>query len=570
MERKWRTSLKCFISSLFGAAAKQTEQPQRPVKNIKVNQAGYLPSEKKIFLYTTNADHLTGKIFQIVRISDGKVFEGQLGQATTDKDSGDRNYRGDFSFLTETGKYTIKIDSEESYPFEINHRKYHDLFYLAMRSYYIQRCGTEINDTISGISHAACHLEDSYPDNDPWGQRLDTTGGWHDAGDYGKYIPSAAVTVAQLLLMYELAPGIFDGFSLDIPKTKDDAHLPDILAEIKYELDWMLKMQDVTDGGVFFKVKSCVFPPIDRAPEDDDVEIRYYYSKGTAATANFAGVIAIAARIFEKAAPKYAEKLKKAAIQAGDFLIKTNGKVIVPSTGKIGAYLTTSVKDDLCWAYAELYRLTGERNYLDMAQQNWENNFIPIITWDNVSILAVYALLAYPETPDELRKKWIASLNQWAEGIRTRIIANGYHVALVWNEYLWGSMRAALAYGVSLILIQKLLNRVDLENEIQSQLDYVLGMNPLSKVYITGVGTNYVQFPHHRLVASKRILVPGLLVGGPNNQAEDGLYPRDLGPRGYVDRTEACSCNESAIDYNAPLVFLTGYFWLMEEMAKNS
>jgi endoglucanase len=547
--------------------AEQTTQIGLPVKKIKVNQVGYTPSEKKIFLYTTTTKSLEGKGFQVIRASDGKVFKGRLSKSTVDKDSGDRNYNGDFSFLTEPGKYTIKINSDESYPFEITDQKYHDLFYITMRSYYLQRCGMEINDTISGVSHAACHLDDSYPDDKPLGSLMDTTGGWHDAGDYGKYIPSAAVTLAQLLLIYELSPKTFDRLSLDIPKTKADEPFSDILLEIKYELDWMLKMQDTKDGGVFYKVSSYEFPPIDMAPEDDNV-VRYYYRKGTAITANFVGAIAIAARVFEKTDLKYAERLRKAAIQAGDFLVRTNGEILEPSIGKTGAYLTTSVKGALCWAYAELYRLTGEQNYLDMVQQNWENSFVPIIGWDNVSFLAVYTLLAYPKTPDELRKKWLNIMIQWAESIRARISLNGYHVALVWDEYVWASVKTALAYGVSLILVQELLSGKDFEDEIKSPLDYVLGVNPLSKVYITKVGTDYVYYPHHRLVESKRILVPGLVVGGPNNWAEDGFYPSNLGPKGYIDLTNACSCNEYAIDYNAPFVFIVGYLWMIAEEQK--
>ncbi|MCL6591408.1 MAG: glycoside hydrolase family 9 protein [Firmicutes bacterium] len=559
MEKK-----KSWVSLFMQKIVKRTSRVRLPVRKIKVNQAGYLPSEKKIFLYTRNVENLAGTGFKVIRASDGKVFKGRLGQAVLDQDSGDRNYHGDFSFLTQPGRYTIKINSDESHSFEITGCKYHDLLYLSMRSYYLQRCGVGIDDKISGVSHAPCHLKDSYPYDDASGKQIDTTGGWHDAGDYGKYIPSAAVTVAQLLLMYELGPRIFDAFSLDIPKTKGSEHLSDFLTELKYELDWMLKMQDTQDGGVYYKVASHDFPSFDIAPEDD-VEIRYYFSKGTAVTANFAGVTAMAARVFEEADSKYAEKLRKASIQAGEFLLNTNGKVIEPSYGVTGAYLTTSVKDDLCWAYAELYRLTGKKDYWEMVLQNLENNFDPVIDWNNFTFLAINTLLACPETPVELREKWLLTLTQWVEKIRARIAGNGYHVALTWEEYTWSSTKRALGYGVSLILAQKFLGG-DFNDEIKSQLDYILGVNPLSKVYITKVGTDFVRYPHHRLAESKGALVPGLLVGGPNNRAEDGLYFRDLGPRGYVDLAAACSCNEPAIDYNAPLVFVAGYLWMREEM----
>ncbi len=92
------------------------------------------------------------------------------------------------------------------------------------------------------------------------------------------------------------------------------------------------------------------------------------------------------------------------------------------------------------------------------------------------------------------------------------------------------------------------------------QINYILGVNTLSKSFVTTIGTDYPRNPHHRILQSTSVLVPGLLVGGPNSNAEDGQYPQSLGARGYVDKIEAFSCNEYAIDYNAPLVFLAGYF----------
>ena len=537
---------------------------QLPVKKIKVNQVGYLPFERKVFLFTNNNENMAGVIFQVVRLSDHTVFKGLLGNVIMDKDSGDKNYMGEFSFVEEPGEYVIRIGDEESYPFEITPDKYRKLFYTTMRSYYLQRCGMEINDSISGVSHAPCHLNGATMESDPRGGEIAATGGWHDAGDYGKYIPTAALTVAQILLMYELSPETFNSISLDIPKEKGYLHLPDILAEIKYELDWMLKMQDLKDGGVYFKVSTDEFPPENTAPEDDN-GICYCYSKGTAVTANFGAAISIASRIFEKIDQDYSETLKKAAISAGEFLIKTNDQVLVHSVGKTGAYLTSSVKDDLLWCYAELYRLTGNNKYIALIEKYWVETFSPNISWDNVSFLAAYALTSCMGISTE-RQNYIRDvILQWTKSIKKQISLNGYGSALKLEEYTWGSNKAALAYGVSMILAEKILDRNELENEIKAQLDYVLGVNPLSKVFITKIGIDYVRNPHNRLIKSKGILIPGLLVAGPNNNAEDGFYSKGLGPKGYVDLFEACSCNEYAIDYNAPLVFVAGYLFMINK-----
>lgn len=93
-----------------------------------------------------------------------------------------------------------------------------------------------------------------------------------------------------------------------------------------------------------------------------------------------------------------------------------------------------------------------------------------------------------------------------------------------------------------------------------AQLDFVLGLNPLSKCFVAGLGTNTVRSPHHRLVIASSKPVPGLLVGGPNNNSESGAEPRNQGPFSYADASPSYSSNETAIDYNAALVFLTAAF----------
>ena len=71
--------------------------------------------------------------------------------------------------------------------------------------------------------------------------KKEVNGGWHDAGDYGRYIVAASKTVMDLLLAYEQSAQTFTKFN--------------ILDEVRFELEWMLKMQR-EDGGVFHKV-SC-------------------------------------------------------------------------------------------------------------------------------------------------------------------------------------------------------------------------------------------------------------------------------------------------------------------------
>jgi endoglucanase len=536
-----------------------------PVKNIKVNQLGYLDNEKKVFVITDNEGKLKIKEFKIVDPYEEKkiLYKGKIkDDFKEDITSEDKVSYGDFSDFTKHGKFKIIIDGfGESYVFEIDDDIFSKLFYTTTRSYYLQRCGMAVDDKkISGVSYAQCHTEDAafYADYKKTGEiiKKDTTGGWHDAGDYGKYMPTAGLAVTQLLMIYELTPGKFNNFKLDIPESNNN--FPDLLDEVKYELDWMLKMQD-KNGGVYHKVNTYNFPPA--ITPDLDKEQRFIFEISTASTAIFAGSMAYAARIYEKAMPEYGKQLRKTAIEAGKFLLDNLDKVLWASKDNTGLYKTGAVNDELFWAFCELYRLTGDNKYYKNAMK-----FIgirldyPIIGWDNTYVLGLYALYFNDKTPkeqkDEIKNFIEENSSKWIE----RIMTDGYNCSLSSSEFTWSSNKNACAKGLMLIMAYQMSKKEEYKQAARYQLDYILGVNTLSKSFITGVGTDYVRYPHHRYVISTEKLMPGFLIGGPNNNAECGTYDKGQGPRGYRDVYQSFSCNEYAIDYNAPLVFLAGYF----------
>src|SRR5690606_10310402 len=117
--------------------------------------------------------------------------------------------------------------------------------------------------------HAACHLGDGRLDQfDPAlaGQHKDGTGGWHDAGDYGKYTVNGAFASALLLYAWEEFGPRLEQLELPIPE--HGGPLPDYLAEVKFNLDWLLKMQ-MDDGRVAHKLTRLTFSALDARPEDD-------------------------------------------------------------------------------------------------------------------------------------------------------------------------------------------------------------------------------------------------------------------------------------------------------------
>ena len=154
---------------------------------------------------------------------------------------------------------------------------------------YLQRCGTAVQD--SDFGHAACHtgIATIYGTND----KIDVSGGWHDAGDYGRYIVPAAKSVADLLYAYDANPELYSD-NIGIPESGNG--IPDILDEVRYELEWMKKMQRA-DGGVYHKVTCENFPGY-VSPEAETAPL-IVTPVSTTSTADFCASMALAYEFYK-------------------------------------------------------------------------------------------------------------------------------------------------------------------------------------------------------------------------------------------------------------------------------
>lgn len=170
-----------------------------------------------------NAD--TGKI----------VFTGELSAKTYDGFSKQEVRVGDFSCVTESGNYYVSSGNlDNSYTFEISDSVYNSALEDSIKMLYLQCCGTSVNDDI--FSHKACHT--SLATVYGTAEKIDVSGGWHDAGDYGRYVVTGAKTVADLLYAYDNAPELF-GDNTGIPESKNN--IPDILVRHVRNLNGFLK-----------------------------------------------------------------------------------------------------------------------------------------------------------------------------------------------------------------------------------------------------------------------------------------------------------------------------------------
>jgi endoglucanase len=539
---------------------------------ILLNQLGYLPSHAKLATvlletlpHSPSAQPPT--TFRL-RSQDHVAFEGKLSTASLDAASGDTTTQADFSSLTTPGAYRLEVAGVLSDPFTINPSVYADALRLTTRAYYGQRCGCKV-DLGHGYKHPACHLHGAFDPTSGRKGKVPNTGGWHDAGDYGRYVVNSGISTGTLLWAWEMYPNALHSLALDIPES--GRPIPDFLAEIKWNLDWMLSMQDPTDGGVWHKQTSlhfCAFI----MPQDDHLVSEIIGTgaapyKSTCATADLASVAAIAARCYKPYDPAFAARCLAAARSAWSWALKNpNVPFTNPPTVTTGSYADPHCGDELLWASAELFRTTGEPQY-ESALQDSITPFLPnlritIPSWGNVASLGLWT---YAFATANKPTATTGAIQQATQAAAAQIVArtqtSGYGNTLSLSDYHWGSNSNAGNQSFLLLVAHRFQPSNTTLDAALSNLHYLLGRNCFGVSWVTQLGHRPFQHPHHRPSAADDIAAPwpGLLSGGPNAHGGDPVadaLPKAPPMRMWLDDQRAYSMNEVAINWNAPLVFL--------------
>lgn len=538
---------------------------------IKVDQLGYRLSDNKYAVLALDK----ASYFRVLRVSDKReMFTGELTNPIRDEDSGDNCYIADFTTFNKEGEYYIEVDRQfKSYPFTIGNDIYNKAFYKAARAFYDQRCGTKVSGP-DGFTHEVCHLKPAIfhaSVGNGLSGSIDMTGGWHDAGDYGRYTVNSGLSTATLLYLFERNKIKAAALKMDFPYS--GYKFPDLLEEAKYNLDWMLKMQS-PNGGVYHKVTPLQFPGFIMPEKDTSQE--YVYEVSSCATGNFAAVMAIAARVYAAYDADYAGRCLRASKKAWGFLTSNPG--IVPEGGfknppdtNTGQYSDTSDTDERFWAAVELFNTTGEKEFEKFIEINSANDDPLIRTaawWREVKPAAMisYCYGTQPDKNTELDAKIRLDLKRHADVLLGRIKDSGYKIMMLKDDYIWGSNNILLNYSINLIAASELCKDKAYLQGAQEALHYIFGRNPFNMSYVTGVGSFYCTNIHHRPSASdeKEEPWPGLLAGGPNFQRNDKVLQGmsfDTPPmKCYQDNLQSYASNEVAINWNAPLVYVLGYF----------
>jgi endoglucanase len=517
---------------------------------IRLNTVGFLPEHDKRASIAARCSE-----FSVVRAADGVVvFQGRTTGPRHNEDTNEDLCIADFSALSRPGRYQLVVPGiGRSAPFLIARDVYDAPFATVVRAMYLWRCGSAVHVEYNGITyeHAACHLNDAWLDFVGGGHvQREAVGGWHDAGDYNKYVVNAGVTVGIMLRAWEQFGPQIEKIDLSLPAPAKG--LPAYLNEIKWELDWLLTMQ-APDGSVYHKVTTRVFGPA-IMPETEETP-RYFTPWSSAATADFVAMMAEAARVYRPYDPAYADRCLAAARRSYAFLQAHPENHPADLRGFMTGTYQTNDADDRLWAAAEVWETTGEppaRADFETRARAAREKFALDWGWSNVQNLGQLTYLFSqrrgrdPRLVDEIK----LALIETADRIVRQRDAHLYARPLG-TRYYWGANGGVVNTTVLLQSAYRLKQRRAYVETTLDALSYLFGRNYYARSFVTGLGANPPLHPHDRRSMGRvgAPTWPGYLVGGGWPRATD-----------WVDVSANYRVNEIAINWNAPLIYALAGF----------
>lgn len=553
-----------------------------PIPWIVVDQFGYRTLDQKIAVirspqtgYDSNAAFTPGTTYSVVDKSTGSsVKDGQPAPwngGAADTSSGDKVWWFDFSDVTTPGTYTI-VDTEKnvrSVEFEIDDNVYRSVLKHAVRMYFYQRAGFAKTADYAGADWAdgACLMgpgQDS--EAHAWTAQTDSSlirdlrGGWFDAGDSNRYTAWAAGTVITLLHAFEENPSAF-GDDYNIPESGNG--IPDLLDEVKYEIDWVVRMQN-TDGSLL-----CILGSDGASPPSAATGPSYYGPATTNASLMAAAMFAYASKIYgarpESNLKTFAADLKSRAVNAWTWaeanpnvLYYNNDDSKQPGSSGLGA--GDQETDDAgrllskFEAATYLYEMTGEDSYRTFAEDNW-SNILPAggpTEWDMERADAAMYLSQLSGVTPSVSTAIVSQVTTNVANQMSAVTSNQDPYRAYLSNYTWSSNQIKMAQARLYQYLARYGSGTEAEMAAAAAEDYVHylhGVNPLGLVYLTNMqragAEHSAKTISHLWFADKSPKwdettattpgpAPGFLSGGPNTSfAPDSCCTAPAGDPAY-------------------------------------
>ncbi|HTK18979.1 MAG TPA: glycoside hydrolase family 9 protein [Mucilaginibacter sp.] len=565
-----------YISLFSGLIVSAQPKADSGKDNIRLNQIGFYPDAPKIAVVLTNKKGS----FSLQSERKKVVYKGQLKKSGQPDFAGQYTWIADFSNFTKTGKYVLNVPGVgASYPFDISKNVHKQVADATIKAFYYMRASTPLLEKYAGKWHRAM----GHPDNKvlvhasavsegrPEGSIVSSPRGWYDAGDYNKYIVNSGISTYTLLSLYEDFPEYMKTVKLNIPESGNG--VPDLLNETLWNLRWMLTMQDSVDGGVYHKLTNAAFDKMEMP--DKATDTRYLIQKSTAATLDFAAVMAQSARVFrqyEVQLPNFADSCREAALKAWEwaqthphiiynkYVLNDNFKPKITT----GDYGDNEVRDEFIWAASELFVTLKDIKYVHKINVIPDIK-MPLPSWSQVRVLGYYTIARNSERIAGTGYKNIAEIKKrivnYANGLIKDADKTAYKAVMYKKKanFIWGSNSVAANQGIALIQAYKITGDKKYLKYALDNLDYILGRNGTGYSFVTGYGSKTPMHPHHRPSIADGIVdpIPGLLSGGANPGDEDHIpLPSFIPDEAYIDNDQAYASNEIAINWNSPMAYL--------------
>ncbi|WP_158600201.1 glycoside hydrolase family 9 protein [Fibrisoma montanum] len=558
----WLLTINCSLAA-----------PPTTTGAIRIDQFGYLQNARKVAVIVnpqagSNASQpfnaSTGvNQYQVRRwTDDAVVFSGTIQawkDGVTQASSGDKGWWFDFSQVNTPGSYYVFDvgNNVGSYRFEIGDNVYNEVLKAAVRTYFYQRINFAKQPPYTDLKWAdgATHqgpgqdreARSRHAKTDPLTAR-DVSGGWMDAGDMNKYVTFAEEPVAILLESYRLNPSVF-GDNFNIPESGNG--IPDILDEVKWELDFMKRMQDATGtDGLLLKVGVDNYNETN--PPSADTRPRYYLPECTSSTLSGAAMFAVGGAVFRTipALNTYAQDLIARAERAFARARQTTQAFTVFQTDCDDGNIKSGDSDrrpDLqlqsaVVAAIYLFEATGKAEYKAIVDRYYAQ-IQPIANewWGPYSMHVHTALLRYAANPAatpsvasairslKSQQNSVLSINDY--NARTDL----YRAHMADAQYHWGSNQVRGNAGVAnMDFVDFNINPGSkaLYREVAAEyLHWFHGVNAqgkvmLSNMYAYGAENSQNEIYHtwfadgtawDNALTSPKGPAPGYLTGGPNN-----------------------------------------------------
>ncbi len=519
---------------------------------VRVNQVGYpLEGAKRAYLLTSEAE--TGATFSVLAEGGSVAASGAIGERLGRWSARFPNvYAIDFGAVTVPGTYTIEVDGPApavSPPFAIGDPRdlFAPLLSNALAFYRAQRDGP---DVIAGaLARRPSHLNDRRarvyrelrftpdlvprdPVPVPGAARADVSGGWADAGDYIKGVQTESYAAALLLVALR-----------DHPDLLGPGSSADLTDEVRFELDWLLRMWDdetatllyqvgVGDGTDGFAGDHDLW----RLPEVDDTyggRNPYYRfirhrpvfragRPGSPVSPNLAGRLAAAfglcAQVFRGTDDPLADRCLLAGQHVFDLADTDPGRLVTFSP--FDFYPETEWHSDLELGATELFFATeiapavpdlphpDAGHYLDLAA-HWASAYLDGFELGDTLNLYDVGALAHAELADAIataaqpaglevdRDELVADLVRQLRGAARQADQDPFGFGYPYAAYDGTSHGQGLA--ITAMLYEGLTGDATYASFGRHQLDVILGANAWGTSWIVGAGTIFPTCIHHQI-----------------------------------------------------------------------